>query len=144
MPSSFRNLIFASFLIFTNALPAPATTKTSAELDRRDNLTPYRPVTTTCPTTPLVRPATALNAEEATYIATRKGNADEALASWLAKQGSFQTESQPSVALVSSGGGLRALLETAGVIQGFDARDSNTSVSGIFQALTYQSGLSGE
>lgn len=31
----------------------------------------------------------------------------------------------------------------AGVIQGFDERDSNSSTSGLYQALTYQSGLSG-
>ena len=42
-----------------------------------------------------------------------------------------------------SGGGLRSLLLAAGVIQGLDARDSDGSASGLFQALTYQAGLSG-
>jgi lysophospholipase len=45
--------------------------------------------------------------------------------------------------LTSSGGGLRAMLSGAGVIQGLDARDSSVSTSGLFQALTYQAGLSG-
>jgi lysophospholipase len=35
------------------------------------------------------------------------------------------------------------LLLGAGVIQGLDERDSNGSTSGLFQALTYQAGLSG-
>jgi lysophospholipase len=35
------------------------------------------------------------------------------------------------------------LLLGAGVIQGLDARDSDVSTSGLFQALTYQAGLSG-
>lgn len=47
------------------------------------------------------------------------------------------------LALATSGGGYRSLLVGAGVIQGFDERDSNISTSGLFQALTYQSGLSG-
>jgi len=35
------------------------------------------------------------------------------------------------------------MLAGAGVIQGLDARDSNVSTSGLFQALSYQAGLSG-
>jgi lysophospholipase len=35
------------------------------------------------------------------------------------------------------------MLSGAGVIQGLDARDSSVSTSGLFQALTYQAGLSG-
>lgn len=42
-----------------------------------------------------------------------------------------------------SGGGYRSLLVGAGVIQGLDERDSNISTSGLYQALTYHSGLSG-
>lgn len=45
--------------------------------------------------------------------------------------------------MTTSGGGCRSLLLGAGVIQGLDVRDSNTSTSGLFQALTYQAGLSG-
>jgi hypothetical protein len=91
-----------------------------------------------------VRDATALGSEESSYITSRKQKADAALSAWLQKQGSFSTANQPIVALVSSGGGYRALLAGAGVVKAFDARDSNTSVSGLYQALTYQSGLSGK
>jgi len=38
---------------------------------------------------------------------------------------------------------LRSLLCGAGVIQALDARDSNLSTSGLYQAMTYQGGLSG-
>lgn len=49
------------------------------------------------------------------------------------------------LALANSGGGYRALLVGAGVIQGLDDRESNglTNTSGLYQALTYHSGLSG-
>ena len=47
------------------------------------------------------------------------------------------------VALTTSGGGYRSMLSGAGVIQGFDERDSSVSTSGLYQALTYQAGLSG-
>ena len=53
------------------------------------------------------------------------------------------TPSDPTVALTTSGGGLRSLLEGAGVIQAFDARDSKLGTSGLYQGLTYQAGLSG-
>lgn len=113
-------------------------------LGKRATLSAYEPESVACPDTPLVRDATELGSEESAYISSRKEKADAALAEWLQKQGSFSTDSQPTVALASSGGGYRALLAGAGVVKAFDARDSNTSVSGLFQALTYYSGLSGK
>ncbi|KAK5293521.1 Lysophospholipase 1 [Exophiala xenobiotica] len=56
---------------------------------------------------------------------------------------SFQPTAYPLVGLTTSGGGYRSLLTGAGVIQGFDARDSQTGVSGLYQGLTYEAGLSG-
>lgn len=106
-------------------------------------LDPYAPYPTTCPDIPLVRPANNISHDEAAYIASRKPNADKSLGAWLATQGRFSNTSQPVVAFASSGGGLRALLTTAGVIQAFDARDSNLSTRGLYQGLTYESGLSG-
>ncbi|KAI4135567.1 MAG: hypothetical protein LQ347_000568 [Umbilicaria vellea] len=104
----------------------------------------YAPVPATCPTIPLVRPATGLSSSESTYLAARKIKAAAGLAAWLKKTNtSFGTTNLPTVALTSSGGGYRALLSGAGVIQGFDARDSNIGTSGVFQGLTYQTGLSG-
>lgn len=140
-------------LLSGNALAAPASAPAVVGslyadgvqgLGKRAALSPYEPVSATCPNTPLVRDATELGSEESSYIASRKQKADAALSAWLQKQGSFSNGSQPIVALASSGGGYRALLAGAGVIKAFDARDSNTSVSGLYQALTYQSGLSGE
>ncbi|PPJ54720.1 hypothetical protein CBER1_06885 [Cercospora berteroae] len=103
----------------------------------------YSPKDVACPNTQLVRPAHGLNSDESKYIRSRKPKADASLSAWLAKRGKFLTSSQPLVALTSSGGGYRALLETAGVVQALDGRDGNFSTSGIFQGLTYEAGLSG-
>lgn len=111
---------------------------------RQSGLTRYQPVEVPCPDTALVRDATGLGTPEAEYIASRKEKADAALAQWLERQGSFGNSSQPTVALASSGGGYRALLAGAGVIKAFDAREGSNEVSGLYQALTYQSGLSGK
>lgn len=89
--------------------------------------------------TPLVRAATGLSASESTYLSARSPIATAALAKWLSKTNSaFPTTNLPTVALTTSGGGLRSLLTGAGVIQAFDARDSNVGTSGIFQGLTYR------
>ena len=103
----------------------------------------YVPKPALCPTSGLVRPATSLNTQEAAYVKSRTPKANAALASWLKKQGVSCTSPLPSVGLASSGGGLRALLETAGVVKALDGRDSNLGTSGLYQGLTYQSGLSG-
>lgn len=104
----------------------------------------YAPKPAVCPTTPLVRPASGLSTGESTFVSNRQAKANAGLAAWLTKTNSgFSTSKLPVLALTSSGGGLRALLNGAGVIQGFDARDSNVGVSGVFQGLTYQGGLSG-
>ena len=104
----------------------------------------YAPFKATCPATPLVRPAIGLSTSEAQYISNRKVKADAGLASWLLKTNStFGTANLPTVALTTSGGGYRSLLEGAGVIQGFDSRDSDVGTSGLLQGLTYQAGLSG-
>jgi len=109
-------------------------------------LTPYAPSTAICPTTPLVRPASSgVSSSEQAYIKQRKAHADIALASWLSKSGlKFpKPKKYPTIGLTSSGGGYRALLCGAGVHQAFDARDSNVSTSGLYQAITYEAGLSG-
>jgi lysophospholipase len=104
----------------------------------------YAPISAACPSTPLVRPADGLSTAESTYLGGRKLRANAALKSWLRKTNSaFDTSKLPTVALTSSGGGYRALLSGAGVLQGFDARDSNVSTSGILQAIQFHAGLSG-
>jgi lysophospholipase len=108
-------------------------------------LASYAPVSTSCPSTSLIRIATGLSDEEVAYRTARKAKADVALAAWLDKTScEFDTSGEmPTVALTSSGGGFRALLAGAGVIQAFDGRDSNVSTSGLYQGLTYHSALSG-
>ena len=104
----------------------------------------YAPVPATCPSTPLVRTASGISSAESAYIAARKPIASAALGTWLKKvDSSFQTTNLPTVALTTSGGGLRSLLTGAGVIQGLDSRDSSVGTSGLYQGLTYEAGLSG-
>jgi lysophospholipase len=75
----------------------------------------------------------------------RKAKADVALAAWLdTTDPCFDTDVEmPMVALTSSGGGFRAFLVGAGVIQALEGPNSNVSTSGLYQGLTYHSGLSG-
>lgn len=108
----------------------------------------YAPITTTCPTTPLVRSAAGgLSDSEEAYRVSRKVNADIALALWLAKTDPLFILSldcdMPTIALTSSGGGFRATLAGAGTVQALDVRDGLVSTSGLYQAITYHSGLSG-
>jgi lysophospholipase len=105
----------------------------------------YAPRQAQCPSTPLVRPATGLSTSEASFLRSRKARADQGLRAWLKKTnpGFNNTGRLPTLALTTSGGGYRSLLCGAGVIQGYDIRDSNVSTSGLYQAFTYQAGLSG-
>lgn len=129
-------MYFVKFLVIVGALKFVALTQAA--------LSGYAPIPAACPATPLVRTASGLSASEAAYIAARSPVASAALGKWLQKVNStFSTANLPTVALTTSGGGLRSLLTGAGVIQAFDARDSSTGVSGLYQGLTYQAGLSG-
>jgi lysophospholipase len=125
--------LFIALLFFSFAQTSPV----------RRALTPYAPVLATCPATPLVRNADRVSASESSYISSRYTKAAANLVSWAKTTGSFNVSKVPVVALTTSGGGYRSLLEGAGIIQGFDKRDSQTNVSGVFQGLTYHAGLSG-
>ena len=104
----------------------------------------YAPIPAACPSTPLVRAASGISSSESAYIIARHTIASVSLAAWLEKTNSgFPTTKLPIVGLTTSGGGYRSLLTGAGVIQGFDSRDSSVGTSGVFQGLTYQAGLSG-
>lgn len=138
--ASLVSICTAALAALAGALP---TQNEEGHLVERQGLTPYAPITGACPGSRLVRPASGLNAQESSYASARKSKADSSLASWLSKRGTFSTSSQPVVGLTSSGGGYRALLETAGVVQGFDSRDSSVGTSGVYQGLTYEAGLSG-
>jgi lysophospholipase len=129
---------FLSVAPLASALTLPTIPKRESSL--------YAPISADCPAT-LVRPAVGLNCDEATYLIRRKAIADVALKKWLMKTnkafGNTTLAKLPTIALTTSGGGYRSLLLGAGVIQGLDARDSNVSTSGLFDAITYQAGLSG-
>lgn len=105
----------------------------------------YAPRQAQCPSTPLVRPAIGLSTSEESFLRRRKSRADQGLRAWLQKTSPAfnNTGRLPTLALTTSGGGYRSLLSGAGVIQGYDVRDSNVSTSGLYQAFTYQAGLSG-
>ncbi|KAL9112133.1 MAG: hypothetical protein Q9227_003510 [Pyrenula ochraceoflavens] len=104
----------------------------------------YDPTSTQCPSTPLLRAANGISTAESAYINARKTTASAALKQWLLKQNeNFKTDKLPTVALTTSGGGLRSLLTGGGFIQALDSRDSSAGTSGLLQGLTYQAGLSG-
>ena len=128
------NIFALSLIIFLtpSTLAAPAA------------ISGYAPRPVICPGTPLVRTASGISSAESAYIAARKPIASAALGNWLKKvDPGFSTTNLPTVALTTSGGGLRSLLTGAGVIQALDSRDSNVGTSGLYQGLTYEAGLSG-
>lgn len=140
---AFRSLTLSLGILHSLTSAAP----TAEQLDERQLLElfedDYAPVKTSCPSTALVRPANGISPDESNYFNSRKAKADVGLAAWLKGRGNFSTDRLPSVGLASSGGGFRALLEGAGVVQALDGRDSNVGTSGLYQGLTYESGLSG-
>lgn len=106
----------------------------------------YAPIQVACPSTnvSLVRRAKGLGQLELEYIGERKRRASLALDAWLKNIDiDFEFQQAPIIGLTSSGGGYRAMLTGAGVVQAMDDYDSNSTVSGLYQALTYHTGLSG-
>ena len=130
---------------------------TSPLTPRKIHKSPYAPIyNQKCQGTLLRSAATGVSTDEARYVSARKKNADAALVKWLqaandqlkaSPDASFATNGNlPTLALTSSGGGWRALLCGAGLISGLDSRESNgvvSGMSGLYQALTYHTGLSG-
>ncbi|KAM0194727.1 hypothetical protein ACHAPA_008635 [Fusarium lateritium] len=118
----------------------------------------YAPKHSVCPPAPIVRGATGICAAESRYVNRRHRKASAALKTWLSSiDEGFNAVTKewpmnhygkgakaPVIALTSSGGGYRAMLSGAGVIKAFDGREKvKTGVSGLYQALTYEAGLSG-
>ncbi|KAM0228532.1 hypothetical protein ACHAP5_011921 [Fusarium lateritium] len=118
----------------------------------------YAPKHSICPPGPIVRGATGICAAESSYVTRRHRKASAALKTWLSSvDEGFDAVTKewpvhhygkgvkaPVIALTSSGGGYRAMLSGAGVIKAFDGREKvKTGVSGLYQALTYEAGLSG-
>ena len=111
---------------------------------RARNVSFYAPRAATCPQGPLIRQALGLSSGESNYVKRRNHKASNALRNWLQNvDDSFDVTSIPTIALTTSGGGYRSLLTGAGIIQAFDARDSDSATNGIYQGLSYHAGISG-
>jgi lysophospholipase len=138
MPSSW------SLILGYCALTTPMVTAVPLQ----DNSTPpsnYAPQPMSCLVGALVREGNALADAEKAYLAGRKPVADKALASWLTKvDPAFETSGKmPTMGLAASGGGYRAFLTGAGVVQGLDSQDTIFATGGLWQAISYHAGLSG-
>ena len=105
-----------------------------------------------CPapiSTNLRKASAGLSQGESDYVAKRKAKADAALGEWLKKAGkgfdTLNTDKYPTLALATSGGGFRAALTGMGVRKALDGgeKDTNSSLAGLLQAITYESALSG-
>jgi lysophospholipase len=118
------------------------------------HLTSYAPTPAQCPSAALIRLAGGLSIEETQFIGSRYSKASDALRTWLlalnsgrAPNDTFRAISSqmPLIGFASSGGGVRAVLTGAGVIQAMDNRDNvadKGAVGGLWQAISYHSGTS--
>jgi lysophospholipase len=110
----------------------------------QSKLPPYTISQVRCDGVELVRRGRAISLGEATYIDQRSKKTGKALRSWLETTGeNFKLTNTPTLAMVSSGGSYRAMLMGAGVVQAMDKRDTQAPTGGLYQAMTYHSGLSG-
>lgn len=136
-----------SSVLLAAACSLASTSLAAPHVDRAVALSPYAPVPGACPATPLNRAGDSISPKEKAYVSARRKQSNPALAKWIKSVDSCFDVSDldclPVVGLTASGGGYRALLNGAGVVQGFDGRDSNFKTSGLFQGLTYIAGLSG-
>ncbi|WFD30792.1 lysophospholipase [Malassezia sp. CBS 17886] len=96
-----------------------------------------------------------ISPQEADYMARHRSGTRAGWADWLHRAGldnlpggidKFLEQSQPRVGLAISGGGYRAMLHGAGVVEGFDGRNKTSTergVGGLLQIVDYVAGLSG-
>lgn len=117
----------------------------------------------TCPTTLIRQPdnnsttASILSSDESAWVTARRANAVSEWSSYLKNSAlnltgfnidTFlaNTSNLPNVAVAVSGGGYRAMLHGASVVNAFDGRNSSAvsqGTGGIMQLATYMAGLSG-
>jgi lysophospholipase len=118
----------------------------------------YTPQTSKCPSNaPTIRSASSLSVEETTWLEQRRPATVEPMRDLLSrlKITGLDTEGYinkhqsnfsalPNVALAISGGGYRAMLNGAGVLEAFDSRTPNSTstgqLGGLLQSATYLSG----
>lgn len=121
----------------------------------------YTPQKVNCPsTTPSVRAAGQLGSEETQWLEVRRNATIEPMRDLLGRlniTGLDTTQyinthqnnasALPNIGIAASGGGYRAMLNSAGVVQAFDSRTPGSTGSGqlggLLQASTYLAGLSG-
>jgi lysophospholipase-like protein len=104
------------------------------------------------PNSPLARLATGVNSAEASWVATRASYASAAMNTYLARawvglnQYNLDLKNNlPRVGVALSGGGFRAMLNGAGVLQAFtsDGNPPTARTGGILDSSLYVTGLSG-
>lgn len=118
----------------------------------------YEPQIDPCPREPpVIRAATNLSTQETEWLANRRKAISEPIRALLNRFGiegldidgylDRNQDNVPVIGIAISGGGYRAMLNGAGVIQAFDDRtDGSTGtgqLGGLLQSSTYLAGLSG-
>lgn len=153
--SFFLALLLSLGVQLVHGVPAASSQYDTSIEKRAPN--PYAPIKVYYNLKDFIRPATSVSYDEAKWALERKQKADAQIKKLLLevedktganfgkpKAPNKKESGYPVLALASSGGGFRALLTGAGVHQAFDGREKDkTSVSGLYQALSYESGLSG-
>lgn len=145
--------LFLLFHSLVGATPFQVLKNIGISLPHLNGTSSYAPRRVDCPSDPIIRSALYtgdISKSERAFAIARKPIADDALKTWLNRIGEetgnrFDTNTAlPVLALSTSGGGDRAALTAAGIIQAFDNREQNrTNMSGLYQAFSYQSASSG-
>jgi hypothetical protein len=116
--------------------------------------TGYTVSRTPCPNlATYVRPATGIGSSEASWLSTRSFSASIAFRSYTSRAWGSSPQYNlpmptgvPRIGIALSGGGYRAMLNGAGVIQSFTGSDPNANgngTGGILDSSLYITGLSG-
>ncbi|TKA83016.1 hypothetical protein B0A55_00829 [Friedmanniomyces simplex] len=121
----------------------------------------YTPQTGNCPSNrPTVRAANGLSPQETAWLEVRRNATIQPMRDLLGRLNitgldttSYINNHQnnasalPNIGIAVSGGGYRAMLNGAGILEAFDNRTSNATsagqLGGLLQSTTYLSGLSG-
>ncbi|KAI7469563.1 lysophospholipase Plb2 [Hortaea werneckii] len=121
----------------------------------------YVPQVSDCPSdTPRVRVADSLSQQEQEWLQVRRNNTIEPMRDLLGRlnitgldtdefinNNRDNASALPNIGIALSGGGYRAMLNGAGVVEAFDSRTPNSTgagqLGGLLQSSTYLAGLSG-
>ncbi|KAL9599093.1 MAG: hypothetical protein Q9219_004051 [cf. Caloplaca sp. 3 TL-2023] len=121
----------------------------------------YTPEEVDCPSNrPIIRSASSLSDNERSWLDIRRNATVDSMRELLQRinipdfdapayisDNANNQSALPNIGIAASGGGYRALLNGAGAIAAFDARENNATsaghLGGLLQAATYLGGLSG-